>query len=534
MNHSPCQKNPEYNIHQKVSSPFITHSNSLNFQSTNYDGHKNNNFLNELSSLGFSSSPSSSSSSSTEQLSLDNNSFNINSNKKESCEIKDMQTPSLLWSISTTSSSSGFSSGFSSPSQSEAPIVLFNDEHKSNSEKSESESVSVPAPRTKQNPKKPLELGNLLISKQKLANFKNASLNKLFENSSSRKQSKTTASTKAVNMTPPATPTERGNDITFFKSIKKVLYTVKLRKLDKFAPIETLAENESLDEEKSVECNETALSDKRIEKLEEPDVQHQFLKLDKPEKVFQEAPKNLDNIKEIEIEDKILDPATNDAKFMKTENKTKKSNYTTSRSFEKKSPSTIKHVSSSPSWSAAMPTSYSFSNISSTSVSRSQSHKYVQRPNINNNRRFDPRNPQKIVLDWCQQHTKKYQNVNITNFSSSWSDGLAFCALIHNFLPDSFDYNKLNSQNRRHNFEMAFDIAYKKAGIMPLLEVDDMLSMGNRPDDRCVFTYVSTIFSRFQARSKNSITTKQEPSHVNHSQKMYEKPKLNTSLSLRR
>ncbi len=33
---------------------------------------------------------------------------------------------------------------------------------------------------------------------------------------------------------------------------------------------------------------------------------------------------------------------------------------------------------------------------------------------------------------------------------------------------------------------------------MPLLEVSDMLSMGDRPDDRCVFTYVSTIYTRFK------------------------------------
>lgn len=113
--------------------------------------------------------------------------------------------------------------------------------------------------------------------------------------------------------------------------------------------------------------------------------------------------------------------------------------------------------------------------------------------------RFDPRSVQKLVLEWCQFHTKDYKNVNITNFSSSWSDGLAFCALIHNFLPDSFDYSRLESINRYENFELAFDIALKQANISPLLEVDDMIRMGNRPDDRCVYTYVSTIYSRFKS-----------------------------------
>ena len=28
-----------------------------------------------------------------------------------------------------------------------------------------------------------------------------------------------------------------------------------------------------------------------------------------------------------------------------------------------------------------------------------------------------------------------FQNVNITNFTNCWADGLAFCALIHHFFP---------------------------------------------------------------------------------------------------
>jgi hypothetical protein len=51
------------------------------------------------------------------------------------------------------------------------------------------------------------------------------------------------------------------------------------------------------------------------------------------------------------------------------------------------------------------------------------------------------------------------QNVKIENFSTSWSDGMAFCALIHHFLPDAFDFTKLTPQQRRHNFDLAFRVA---------------------------------------------------------------------------
>ncbi|XP_026305174.2 EH domain-binding protein 1-like protein 1 [Piliocolobus tephrosceles] len=40
-------------------------------------------------------------------------------------------------------------------------------------------------------------------------------------------------------------------------------------------------------------------------------------------------------------------------------------------------------------------------------------------------------------------------NIDITNFSSSWSDGLAFCALLHTYLPAHIPYQELNSQEKR-------------------------------------------------------------------------------------
>lgn len=51
------------------------------------------------------------------------------------------------------------------------------------------------------------------------------------------------------------------------------------------------------------------------------------------------------------------------------------------------------------------------------------------------------------------------QNIDIQNFSSSWSDGMAFCALVHSFFPTEFDYDSLSPANRKHNFELAFGTA---------------------------------------------------------------------------
>ena len=47
----------------------------------------------------------------------------------------------------------------------------------------------------------------------------------------------------------------------------------------------------------------------------------------------------------------------------------------------------------------------------------------------------------------------------MTNFSTCWNDGLAFCALIHNFYPEAFEFDKLEARNRRYNFTLAFKAA---------------------------------------------------------------------------
>merc|ERR1712077_30855 len=49
------------------------------------------------------------------------------------------------------------------------------------------------------------------------------------------------------------------------------------------------------------------------------------------------------------------------------------------------------------------------------------------------------------IMIWCQCRTREYDNVNIQDFTNSWADGLAFCALIHNFFPNAFDFRSLKT-----------------------------------------------------------------------------------------
>ncbi|KAH3883339.1 hypothetical protein DPMN_007294 [Dreissena polymorpha] len=104
------------------------------------------------------------------------------------------------------------------------------------------------------------------------------------------------------------------------------------------------------------------------------------------------------------------------------------------------------------------------------------------------------------LLKWCQQKTITYSNVDITNFSSSWNDGLAFCALIHSYLPERIPYGELNSEDKRRNFTLAFNAA-DSVGISSTLNINDMVAM-ERPDWQAVFNYVTAIYKHFEVDHK--------------------------------
>ncbi|XP_076868080.1 uncharacterized protein LOC143518992 isoform X2 [Brachyhypopomus gauderio] len=103
-----------------------------------------------------------------------------------------------------------------------------------------------------------------------------------------------------------------------------------------------------------------------------------------------------------------------------------------------------------------------------------------------------------LLLEWCRSKTIGYQHIDIHNFSSSWIDGMAFCALVHSFFPHEFEYNELNPAQHKHNLDLAFTTAEEKADCMRLIEVDDMMAMGKNPDPMCVFTYVQSLYNHLK------------------------------------
>jgi actinin alpha len=111
------------------------------------------------------------------------------------------------------------------------------------------------------------------------------------------------------------------------------------------------------------------------------------------------------------------------------------------------------------------------------------------------------------LLLWCQRKTEGYAHVKVTNFHTSFQDGLAFCALIHRHRPDLLDFSKLDPADKAGNLQLAFDIAEKHLDIPKMLDVSDMLDVP-KPDERSVMTYIAAYFHVFSASQKAETAAK--------------------------
>ncbi|KAF5590459.1 alpha-actinin [Fusarium pseudocircinatum] len=125
------------------------------------------------------------------------------------------------------------------------------------------------------------------------------------------------------------------------------------------------------------------------------------------------------------------------------------------------------------------------------------------------------------LLLWCQRKTACYDEVEVRDFSASWNDGLAFCALLDIHRPDLIDYDALDKKDHRGNMQLAFDIAHKEIGIPKLLDVEDVCDVA-KPDERSLMTYIAYWFHAFSQMEKVENAGRRVEKFVNNMQGAWE------------
>uniref|UniRef100_A0A2M4BCI8 Putative ca2+-binding actin-bundling protein n=1 Tax=Anopheles marajoara TaxID=58244 RepID=A0A2M4BCI8_9DIPT len=103
--------------------------------------------------------------------------------------------------------------------------------------------------------------------------------------------------------------------------------------------------------------------------------------------------------------------------------------------------------------------------------------------------------PGQDLLEWCKDVTRNYNGVKVTNLTTSWRNGMAFCAVIHHFYPNLIDMSKLTPGNVIENCRTAFDAA-DKLGIPRVIEPRDMNLLAV-PDKLAVMTYLYQLRAHF-------------------------------------
>ncbi|XP_052742866.1 EH domain-binding protein 1 isoform X2 [Bicyclus anynana] len=103
--------------------------------------------------------------------------------------------------------------------------------------------------------------------------------------------------------------------------------------------------------------------------------------------------------------------------------------------------------------------------------------------------------PVQDLLEWCSSVTREYSYCRVTNLSTSFRNGLAFCAIIHHYRPDLIDFSGLQAEEAEVNVRTALE-ASARLGIAQVLTAADVCKPPV-PDKLAIMTYLFQLRAYF-------------------------------------
>jgi len=95
------------------------------------------------------------------------------------------------------------------------------------------------------------------------------------------------------------------------------------------------------------------------------------------------------------------------------------------------------------------------------------------------------------IFKWVQDSVKEFSNVNIVDFTTSFKDALAFCALVSHYAPQELKFRELQEYKILDNFRLAFKLADDLWDVPKILDPKDMSA---DPDEISVIIYLCLCF----------------------------------------
>ncbi|CAJ0600527.1 unnamed protein product [Cylicocyclus nassatus] len=105
--------------------------------------------------------------------------------------------------------------------------------------------------------------------------------------------------------------------------------------------------------------------------------------------------------------------------------------------------------------------------------------------------KFKRNSKRNALLAWAQAHLTAYPSISVSNFTNDWSDGRAFCALVHHFRPDMVE--RIMLLQRDVCPHLAVDLAAKLK-----IQLDQNIFTESKPDFRQVMAAVFELYKKLE------------------------------------